>query len=72
MVVCHCRAVSDHSIRHAVEGGAVDVDSVSRRCGAGSVCGGCRPTIAMLLAEVCPLAAGTSFGGDVEAVPAAP
>lgn len=70
MVVCHCRAVSDRGIRHAVERGAVDVESVTRQCGAGSVCGGCRPTIAMLLEGVCPLAA-RALDGELQALPAA-
>lgn len=60
MVICHCRAVSDGLIRCAVDGGALDVEEIVRRCGAGSVCGGCRPAIALLLAEAtthaCPAA----------------
>ncbi|MBW3575639.1 MAG: (2Fe-2S)-binding protein [Actinobacteria bacterium] len=62
MVVCHCRAVSDSGIRHAVERGAADVESVARHCGAGSVCGGCRPAIALLLGVVCPLDAAYADG----------
>ena len=68
MVVCHCRAVSDGCIRSAVERGALDIDAVARQCGAGSVCGGCRPTIALLLAGGCPLAGGS--GADLEPVAA--
>jgi bacterioferritin-associated ferredoxin len=49
MVICHCRAVSDGLIRQEVDGGALDVETVVRRCGAGSACGGCRPAIALLL-----------------------
>ncbi len=52
MVICHCRAVSDGLVRAAVADGAGDVETVIRRCGAGSVCGGCRPTIALLLADL--------------------
>ncbi|MDQ3304523.1 MAG: (2Fe-2S)-binding protein [Actinomycetota bacterium] len=52
MVICHCRAVSDGWVRTAVADGAVDVETVIQRCGAGSVCGGCRPTIALLLADL--------------------
>lgn len=52
MVICHCRAVSDGLVRAAVADGAVDVDSIIRQCGAGSVCGGCRPSIALLLADL--------------------
>ncbi len=52
MVICHCRAVSDGLVRAAVADGAGDIDSIVRRCGAGSVCGGCRPSIAQLLADL--------------------
>lgn len=71
MVVCHCRAVSDRIIRQTVERGAADVEEIATRCGAGSDCGGCRPTIEMLLAGVCPLGVRAAFGGDLDAVPAA-
>ncbi|MBA2438901.1 MAG: hypothetical protein H0V52_11220, partial [Acidimicrobiia bacterium] len=33
-------------------GGAADVDTIVRQCGAGSVCGGCRPAIALLLGDL--------------------
>lgn len=64
MVVCHCRAVSERSIRQAVEGGAADVESVGRRCGAGTGCGGCRPTIEMILTGVCPFGLTSLSAGD--------
>ena len=51
MVVCHCRAVNDRAIRAEIGAGALDLDDVAARCGAGSRCGGCRPVIAALLAE---------------------
>lgn len=70
MVVCHCRAVSDRIIRQAAERGAADVEEIASRCGAGSVCGGCRPTIEMLLTGVCPLGVRAAFA-DLDAVPAA-
>ncbi|MBW3575345.1 MAG: (2Fe-2S)-binding protein [Actinobacteria bacterium] len=38
---------------YAGQSGALDVDAVSLRCGAGSDCGGCRPSIAMLFSEAC-------------------
>lgn len=57
MVICHCRAVSDGLVRRAVREGAADVDAVIRRCGAGSVCGGCRPAIAQLLGDLAPMSA---------------
>ncbi|HWH33935.1 MAG TPA: (2Fe-2S)-binding protein [Acidimicrobiales bacterium] len=54
MVICHCRAV-DGLVRRAVHEGAASVDAVIRRCGAGSVCGGCRPAIVQLLGELAPV-----------------
>lgn len=52
MVVCHCRAVSDCKVRQAIEAGAGDVEAIARQCGAGMACGGCRPALAMLLADL--------------------
>lgn len=69
MVICHCRAVSDGLIRQEVDGGALDIETVISRCGAGSVCGGCRPAIAMLLQGLSPGADGA--GPDLDARPAA-
>ena len=51
MVVCHCKAVNDKAIVAEILSGALDVDDVAARCGAGSRCGGCRPTVEALLAE---------------------
>jgi bacterioferritin-associated ferredoxin len=51
LYVCHCRVVSDHTIRATIAAGARDVDGVTARCGAGGACGGCRPAIEDLLAE---------------------
>ena len=50
MVVCHCKAVTDRTIRSAVEGGAASCAEIALRCGAGSRCGGCVETIESLLA----------------------
>ena len=57
MLVCHCRAVNDAAIRHAIAAGARDEVEVGRACGAGTDCGGCRPAIDALLDECarCPL-----------------
>ncbi len=46
MIICHCAVVRDHEIRTEVRLGAETVEAVSSRCGAGSVCGGCRTAIA--------------------------
>jgi bacterioferritin-associated ferredoxin len=45
MIVCHCHSVSDRAIRRAAREGAQSADEVTRHCGAGGSCGGCRPRI---------------------------
>jgi NAD(P)H-nitrite reductase large subunit len=57
VVICHCRAVSDGLVLAAVAEGANDVDAIISQCGAGSVCGGCRPAIALLLGDLAVQAA---------------
>jgi bacterioferritin-associated ferredoxin len=52
MIVCHCHVVSDRRIRREVQSGACDTDEVGDRCGAGTRCGSCRPTIGALLATL--------------------
>lgn len=52
MVVCHCRAVNDATIRSEIEQGALTTDEVAARCGAGLRCGGCRVTIDELVDEL--------------------
>ena len=54
MIVCHCEVVSDRRIRAEVERGASEVDDIGDRCGAGTRCGSCRPTISVLLATLVP------------------
>ncbi|HET6665633.1 MAG TPA: (2Fe-2S)-binding protein [Acidimicrobiales bacterium] len=49
MVICHCNAVNDAAIRAEIDAGAVDVEEVTARCGAGDRCGSCRPVIEALL-----------------------
>lgn len=49
MLVCHCHAVNDHTIRRCVNDGARSRNEVREACGAGSSCGGCRPAIDRLL-----------------------
>jgi len=50
LLVCHCAKVCDRTIRACIDGGARSIDDVGRACGAGTVCGGCRPTIGALVA----------------------
>ena len=51
MLICHCRAVSDHTVRrHLLDGVRHERDLIVR-CGAGGRCGGCLPHLRRLLAE---------------------
>jgi bacterioferritin-associated ferredoxin len=52
MVVCHCLAVNDRTIRSEILAGALDASDVAARCGAGGRCGGCVEVIESLVAEV--------------------
>lgn len=51
MIICHCRVVNHRDIGDAVAAGARDVSEVGALCGAGTVCQGCVPVIADLIAE---------------------
>jgi len=51
MFVCQCTGTTDRQIREALICGAQGEREVRRRCGAGTVCGGCTPTIQGLLRE---------------------
>lgn len=51
MLICHCRAVNDTTIRAAILAGARHAEEVARRCGAGDSCGGCLPAVLALLEE---------------------
>ena len=51
MVVCHCRAVNDATLRQEIAAGAIDAEMLADRCGAGSKCGGCYETIVQILRE---------------------
>lgn len=67
MYVCHCRAVTDCTIRAAIEAGATDLCSLAEDCGAGSRCGGCHFALRQLLAEIDDRAG--ALGGGVGAAP---
>ncbi len=45
MIVCHCNAVTDRTIRKAVREGASDLGEIGANCGAGTCCGGCRDAV---------------------------
>jgi bacterioferritin-associated ferredoxin len=51
VIICHCRAVSDRTVREQVAFGARELEAVADWCGAGGRCGGCRPALARLLAD---------------------
>ena len=51
MIVCHCEAVNDKTVRTAVLSGAGDLGAVGERCGAGLNCGGCHRMLERLLRE---------------------
>ena len=50
MIVCHCKGVSDRSIRRAVRTGATSGLDVGLACAAGTGCGGCREAIEEIVA----------------------
>ena len=52
MLICHCRAVNDQTIRAAMVSGAREPDELAQRCGAGARCGGCLPALRELLDEL--------------------
>jgi bacterioferritin-associated ferredoxin len=41
VILCLCRAVSDHTVEAAIAAGADTLDQVERACGAGGDCGMC-------------------------------
>lgn len=49
MLVCHCRAVSDRTIRQAVRNGASDIYAVGEACGAAADCGGCAEAVVQII-----------------------
>ncbi len=51
MFVCHCRGVTDGTVRATIEDGAVSLAELAERCAAGSGCGGCCGALRRLLAE---------------------
>jgi len=51
VIVCHCRAVSDRTIRASIRGGATTVDEVAEDTGASACCGGCEPTVTQILEQ---------------------
>jgi bacterioferritin-associated ferredoxin len=52
MIVCHCEQVNDRRLLDELGSGTADADELAVRSGAGTRCGGCRPTIEALVARV--------------------
>ena len=52
MLICHCQAVNDETIRNAILAGASEPEHLAERCGAGARCGGCMPALQALLDEL--------------------
>lgn len=52
MLVCHCHEVGDKTVRKCIREGARTVAEVGAACGAGTGCGGCRPTIDALVSAL--------------------
>jgi bacterioferritin-associated ferredoxin len=50
MIVCHCRALSDRTIRDVIQRGAHSPREVALACHAGRTCGGCIPVVRELIA----------------------
>lgn len=51
MFVCSCRAVTDRTVKEAIADGARTIEQIALKCGAGSLCQGCWPTLSELLSE---------------------
>jgi bacterioferritin-associated ferredoxin len=51
MIVCHCKAISDRTIRQAVREGACSFREVALQSNAGRNCGGCRPAVLDVIEE---------------------
>ena len=54
MLICHCRAVSDQTVRSHLAAGVRHERDLMVRCGAGGRCGGCLPHLRQLMAEFDP------------------
>ena len=49
MVICHCLVISDRAINELAADPSTTVDDIVASCGAGGQCGGCRPSIELVL-----------------------
>lgn len=51
MIVCHCRAVSDRTIRACARAGITTVEGIGQITGAATGCGGCEDLVCELIEE---------------------
>lgn len=49
MIICHCKAVTDTTIRNAVRSGLKSLCEIGKICHAGVECAGCRPAIEKIM-----------------------
>jgi bacterioferritin-associated ferredoxin len=49
VIVCHCLAVRDSTIRELVDAGLADVDAIAAACRAGTDCGKCRVVVETII-----------------------
>jgi NAD(P)H-nitrite reductase large subunit len=50
-IICNCRQVPASAIRDHVQNGCNSVEALANHCGAGTVCGSCRPLLAAFTAQ---------------------
>jgi bacterioferritin-associated ferredoxin len=53
VIVCHCHRISERTVLDVVYSGALSTEEVGRACGAGTSCGGCRPTLDAIVEKAC-------------------
>jgi bacterioferritin-associated ferredoxin len=51
VIVCHCRAVSDRTIRACARAGVSSIEEVGQLTGAALGCGGCQDLVEQILCE---------------------
>jgi bacterioferritin-associated ferredoxin len=51
VIICICEGVTDREVRERVRRGAVSLDALQQRCGAGGDCGSCRADLRRILRE---------------------
>lgn len=69
-VVCQCMGVERGRLSACIAAGATDIAALGEQCGAGTVCGGCKPLLQNLLGDSAPRqaergAAGLALGGGL-------